>query len=355
MSQFCALLLCVFWGVLSADLTVWEGSHPEGFSAEMTLSALEIHTDESLILGLRLRYPESYRLDWRDVRSQFPHGRSDMAAARFFLVGEEQRRRDLVEGYWVQDLRLILEPWVAGYYSTGLRQLRFEGEEGETVVLRPQVTEVEVKLQEAVGSGRGSIANILPVTDQGLLELDPVFKSDVLYDEEKQEREARRNQDLFEERSLPWKLLLIVTVLGGVSWILWRLWPRLWRVLGHREEVDPQRRALEALRVLMSEGLPDKGLYEPFYVRLTQIVRVFVEDRYGLQAPEQTTEEFLLSIREHPHLLRDHGELLQHFLRYADLIKFARMDSTKGDCHEAWRSAETFVQAAIPEQVETYV
>ena len=42
---------------------------------------------------------------------------------------------------------------------------------------------------------------------------------------------------------------------------------------------------------------PARGLVKEFYLRLTGIVRQYVEDTTGIRAPEQTTEEFLRDMR----------------------------------------------------------
>ena len=48
---------------------------------------------------------------------------------------------------------------------------------------------------------------------------------------------------------------------------------------------------------LLAENLPARGLIKEFYLRLTGIVRQYVEDTTGIRAPEQTTEEFLRDMR----------------------------------------------------------
>ena len=55
----------------------------------------------------------------------------------------------------------------------------------------------------------------------------------------------------------------------------------------------PEEIARKALAVLLAENLPARGLIKEFYLRLTGIVRQYVEDTTGIRAPEQTTEEFL--------------------------------------------------------------
>ena len=50
--------------------------------------------------------------------------------------------------------------------------------------------------------------------------------------------------------------------------------------------------AYNELRALVDENLIDKGEIKQFYLRLSAIIRRYIENRFGLKAPEQTTEEF---------------------------------------------------------------
>ena len=59
----------------------------------------------------------------------------------------------------------------------------------------------------------------------------------------------------------------------------------------------PEEIAHAALAALLAENLPARGLFKEFYLRLTGIVRQYIEDTTGIRAPEQTTEEFLRDMR----------------------------------------------------------
>lgn len=329
---------------LLAELQEWEDSTPEGISAQIYLSAERIYNDENLALILKLQYPESYSFDVNDLRQQFRGVDSPTEGLEWTLIEMHQSRKELDQGRWEQELKVELEPWLAGYYPTGIYQLNFIDESGKITTLRPPPFEVKVELQEESGGTRGSIANLLPVTDQSLIELDPQFKQDVLYDGEKQEKEAQRNEEIFAQRSLPWKLLIFLCVAVIALYFLRRLWGYVRKQTHSQEETDPRKKALGALQALLEQQLPKKGLFDPFYVQLTLIVRVFLEECYGLQAPEQTTEEFLSEVQNHPHLIEGKVEALAQFLSHADLIKFARAESSISDCQKALKSAESFIQ-----------
>jgi hypothetical protein len=102
--------------------------------------------------------------------------------------------------------------------------------------------------------------------------------------------------------------------------------------------------ALAALEHLQREDLIGQERIEEFYVRVSMILRQYIELRFGLRAPEQTTEEFLISALATGGLLAAHRDLLVAFLQRCDLVKFARHRPTPSAMEETFESAKTFVE-----------
>ena len=82
---------------------------------------------------------------------------------------------------------------------------------------------------------------------------------------------------------------------------------------------------------------------DAFYVKLSGIVRRYLENRFSLHAPELTTEEFLEAMRSSPELVRSHRQLLRDFLSGADLVKFAGFQPGAEDVEESIRKARLFL------------
>ncbi|MFH1395584.1 MAG: hypothetical protein ABIH09_05445 [Candidatus Omnitrophota bacterium] len=111
--------------------------------------------------------------------------------------------------------------------------------------------------------------------------------------------------------------------------------------------------AYEELKTLRLMNLPEKGLIEEYYVRLSDIVRHYIENRFSLRAPEMTTEEFLYAVKNFPVVEPEHKELLKRFLFQCDMVKFARYGPTKLEMIDSFNSAENFVnQTKLEEQEE---
>ena len=91
-------------------------------------------------------------------------------------------------------------------------------------------------------------------------------------------------------RLLPW--------LGGALLVLVLLGGSIWRTLRNRRpaavpQLTPYEIADRKLTALLAEKLPEAGEYKHFYERISGILREYLENRFDVQAPRLTTEEFL--------------------------------------------------------------
>ncbi len=128
-----------------------------------------------------------------------------------------------------------------------------------------------------------------------------------------------------------------------------------------RKELTVRQWALKQLADLEGSGLLESGKTHEFYCKLTDIVRFYIERRFGYSAPKQTTTEFLLAMRTESLLQDAHRASLQEFLIFADMVKFACLDPSRGEAEQAIEKAREFVcttsqedtksQSSTPEQV----
>jgi hypothetical protein len=115
-----------------------------------------------------------------------------------------------------------------------------------------------------------------------------------------------------------------------------------------RHAIEPRQQTPEeiahaALAALLAKNLPARGLIKEFYVRLTGIVRQYIEDTTGIRAPEQTTEEFLRDMRSRETFPPERSVRLAEFLEAADMVKYASQQPQGGQIEEAISRAREFV------------
>ncbi|MCS6772055.1 MAG: hypothetical protein NZ740_08535 [Kiritimatiellae bacterium] len=112
--------------------------------------------------------------------------------------------------------------------------------------------------------------------------------------------------------------------------------------------IPPHEIALAAIRSLRAKGIPEGEAVEDFYVDLSAIVRRYVEEAFGLHAPEQTTEEFIRAAADSTALALEHRQLIADFLEQSDLVKFARHRPGAQEIESALLSAERLVTETMP-------
>jgi len=122
----------------------------------------------------------------------------------------------------------------------------------------------------------------------------------------------------------------------------------VWQIRRRRERkaeppMPPWQIAYSQLAQLRSMELPAKGEIELYYVHLSDIVRHYIENRFGLRAPEMTTEEFLAVVARGAGLPQRHELLLTTFLSHCDMVKFARYGPTDTEMLDAFDAAVRFV------------
>ncbi len=145
--------------------------------------------------------------------------------------------------------------------------------------------------------------------------------------------------------------VLVLLALGLAAYLAWRWWRARQRRLAQPEPPPPPlpphlwaSRELDlALRLL---GDPDA-----FCTELSRILREYLERRFGWNAPDRTTEEFLHSLRQEAVLGADQREALADFLGRCDLVKFARHDPTETELRELLSAALRLVSETTPSAV----
>lgn len=144
-----------------------------------------------------------------------------------------------------------------------------------------------------------------------------------------------------EPAGTPWWMfggaILILPVLGAGLWVLRRR-----KAVPTAQQLSPQELAYLELERLMEAGLSERDI-KRFYVELTGIVRRYIERTTGVQAAEQTTEEFLREISVGDVFSATERERLAAFLESADLVKFAAHEPLASDIEATFERAKAFL------------
>lgn len=149
---------------------------------------------------------------------------------------------------------------------------------------------------------------------------------------------------------LQWPFWLAVAAVAAlVAWGVRFAWGLRGRAQRKAPPPQPWEVAYARLRELDQRKLPQAGKAEAFYVDLSAILRYYIEDRFLVHAPEQTTPEFLDSISSSKTLTAHHQRLLGDFLRHCDRVKFAQYEPTLAEMERSFEVVLRFVDDTVPQ------
>ena len=147
-----------------------------------------------------------------------------------------------------------------------------------------------------------------------------------------------------EEKSSSWILLIIAAAVFAIIALVLFLSKK-----GTVRVLSPWEIARNSLAELKKELTMND---EAFFVRLSDILRQYIERRFALPATEKTSEEFIQQLRTDSILSEKQRIALERFLGTADLVKFARMNSDEKQKNECLTMADSFVNETIPQPTE---
>ncbi len=118
-----------------------------------------------------------------------------------------------------------------------------------------------------------------------------------------------------------------------------------------KKRLPPYEEAILALNDLKSRQLWQNGQHKEYYSRLTDILRVYIDRRFGINAVEMTTSEIMEQIKHNEEALQVKDQLSE-VLEIADYVKFAKMQTLANDNEIAFQRTLNFVEQTKPVPAE---
>ena len=163
----------------------------------------------------------------------------------------------------------------------------------------------------------------------------------------------------------------ILSVTGLLLLVALCLW--IWRKLDSKfpkkeEAIEPEvlrpadEVALEKLDEIKAQKIWKDGKVKEYQTELTDVVREYISRRFDVQSTEKTSDETLRELE--PILVKGQGDKVQctreegkalydrlkKMLRTADLVKFAKWQTTPDENEQALSTAYEFVKETTPPQ-----
>lgn len=146
-------------------------------------------------------------------------------------------------------------------------------------------------------------------------------------------------------------LLLALVVIAAGIYAYWR-WGRKEKngeALAEEEIVPPYERAIQALQELKDSKLWQQGQEKAYYTTLTEILRIYIDGRFHINAMEMTSTQIIETLRRNEET-KAVNQQLREILAMADFVKFAKMRPLPDDNEQVMRYAESFVESTKPEE-----
>lgn len=146
-----------------------------------------------------------------------------------------------------------------------------------------------------------------------------------------------------------WWIFLILICLGILSWWLFKRYKKEGTILKRKPAPNPYEVAISALNRLKARKLWEKGMEKEYFTDLTDILRSYLDKRFGINAMEMTSREIIQKLAENPEI-KDKRDYFRQILSMADFVKFAKVRPLPADNILAFDNAVKFVEETKPEE-----
>jgi len=148
-------------------------------------------------------------------------------------------------------------------------------------------------------------------------------------------------------------ILLIWAVLGLILYVLFRKYIQkkpVFAIEKTEPKLPPHIEALNGLNKVKDEKMWQQGRMKEYYTELTDVIRVYIERVFEINAMEMTSEEILDTLRYMRREKKETYEKLQNILRTSDLVKFAKWQPLPDESEKSLKDAFVFVEKTKPEE-----
>jgi len=312
-SKLLILVVVVYTLMLSKDTTFAQKSND---TENRTFVEVAAHVDKNEVtigdkikFGIQVKYKGDITIQFPEIGEQI----GVFTIKKTGLAGTPEREKD---GYLVVEREYVLSSYEIGRQTIPSLKIKYKGSQGDGEVATNEVI-IDIKGVLKEGEISGDIKDILPPVG-----VPTSFK----------------------------RLIVWISIGLGVLLLCGLVYKFNKRSKIQEQQFirrTPHEIAYELLERLSKDDLIAKGLVKEYYYRITNILRHYIEDRFGLLAPERTTEEFLTEMAHTNQLDDTHKILIREFLERCDMVKYAKYGPSKLEIKETYDAAKRFIDETI--------
>lgn len=144
-----------------------------------------------------------------------------------------------------------------------------------------------------------------------------------------------------------WYLMALLIIAGGVCAYLILTRKVSVAILPQKKRLPPDQLAVSRLNALKEAQLWEKGQEKEYYTQLIDILREYLQERFGINAMEMTSSQILKALRSNEET-RLPQKYMQKVVEIADYVKFAKVRPMPDDNVRSWQNAMQFVEETRP-------
>lgn len=147
-------------------------------------------------------------------------------------------------------------------------------------------------------------------------------------------------------------ILLAIVVIAALTAAIVMLRKKSVRKIFHapKPQLSPYEVAMRDLQSLKEKNLCASGAEKEYYTDLTDILRVYLQNRFGINAMEMTTSQITEALNRNEET-RLPNRLMKQILEIADFVKFAKQRPLPEDNTRSFNSAVQFVEDTRPRPI----
>lgn len=144
-----------------------------------------------------------------------------------------------------------------------------------------------------------------------------------------------------------WILLVLLVIAGGICAYLIATKKMKVNLIPQKKQLPPDVVALNSLNSLKEAQLWEKGQEKEYYTRLIDILREYLQGRFGINAMEMTSSQILKALHSNEQT-RLSQKYMERVVEIADFVKFAKVRPVSDDNVRSWQNALQFVEETRP-------
>lgn len=279
-------------------------------SKEPEISVRAFVDKSNITIGEKIKYTLEVDSN-KSIDIEFPFVDSNLGGFAIRDFGEDNKRR--IGGKRIRQRRwYILDSYTAGSYVIPPQEIKATLPNGNVRSLKS--SQVFVEVQSVMENS----------SEQGLRDIKSVV--------------AIFSNNLFFLYILAITLLLLTAV---SFWIYYR---RKNAVVKKVPPLPAHEVALAELKRIEVMNLIKKNRIKEYYYLVSNCLRKYLERRFFLKAPEQTTEEFLEFATNSNSLPQEYISLLKKYLSHCDLVKYAKLEPGEQRSKELIDTTRQFIK-----------